>query len=176
MRTLRAFLFILLFLGPTNIWAQPIKCPKLPEKYEWKNAREYKHDEDLVLKTLQWLNTSSMSNDITLRGKANLFVLEWICGTPRLQLEINSQALPFYTNYPDLLFSYIFGMAQCKLTKNGECSEQKAIISGYNAVAFQIGANKGLKKSKELKPLYKAYKRDKMESYVQSLTTKTEEK
>jgi hypothetical protein len=117
-----------------------------------------------------------MQNDVTVRGRANLFVLEWICGTPRLKLELNSEELPFYTNYPDLLFAYIFGMAQCKLTKNGDCDEHKAIISGYNAVAFQIEANEGLKKSKELKPIYKAYRRKKMDSYVQSLITKKDVK
>jgi hypothetical protein len=176
MRTLRTLVFIMLFIGPVKSWAQPGKCPKLPENYEWKNAREYKRDEDLVLKTLQWLNTTSMSNEVSVRGRANLFVLEWICGTPRMKLEINSEVLPFYANYPDLLFAYIFGMAQCKLAKNEPCNELKAIVSGYNAVAFQIGSTEGLKKAKELKPIYKAYKRDKMESYVESLITKTEEK
>ncbi len=117
-----------------------------------------------------------MNTEPLTRGKANLFALEWICGTPRIKLEINSEQLPFYANYPDLLFAYIFGMAQCKLTKNEDCNEHKAIISGYNAVAYQIGSIEGLKKSKELKPIFKAYKRDKMDNYVQSLITKTEVK
>ncbi len=172
----RILFLIVLIAQPLLFAAQPSKCPKLPETYEWNNAREYKRDEDLILKTLQWLNSTPMQNDVTVRGRANLFVLEWICGTPRLKLELNSEELPFYTNYPDLLFAYIFGMAQCKLTKNGDCDEHKAMISGYNAVAFQIEANEGLKKSKELKPIYKAYRRKKMESYVQSLITKKDVK
>lgn len=167
------FILAVFLFGTSYCHAQPSRCPKLPDKYSWKNAREYKRDEDLVLKTLQWLNTTPMNADLINRGKANLFALEWICGTSHFKIEIDSNLLPFYANYPDLLFAYIFGSAQCMLAKNDDCDEHKAMISGYNAVAYQIGAIDGLKKSKELKPIYQAYKRNKMDQYVQSLTTKT---
>ena len=151
--------------------AQSRECPKLPEKYEWHTTRDYKRDEDLVLRTLQWLTTTPLNEEIAIRGKANLFVMEWICGSPRIKIEIDSDKLPFYIDYPDLLFPYIHGVAACKLAKNNPCNELQAAVSGFECVAYMIRADEDLKKIKALQPIVKASKKDKMESYVQSLMT-----
>jgi hypothetical protein len=153
------------------IAAQTKECPKLPEKYEWHTTRDYKRDEELVLRTLQWLTTTPLNEEIALRGKANLFVMEWICGSPRIKIDIDSDKLPFYIDYPDLLFPYIHGVAQCKLAKNTTCNELQAAVSGFKSVAYMIRTDDDLKKIKALQPIVKASKKEKMESYVQALMT-----
>jgi hypothetical protein len=159
------------YFGASPTTAQTKECPKLPEKYEWHSARDYKRDEDLVLRTLQWLTTTPLNEDASIRGKANLFVMEWICGSPRIKIKIESDKLPFYIDYPDLLFPYIHGVAQCKLAKNTTCNELQAAVNGFNSVAYMIRTDDELKKSKALQPILKASKKDKMESYVQALMT-----
>ncbi len=156
--------------------AQSAKCPKIPDNYDWNSARDYKREEDLVLKTLQWLNNTPLNKDAEMRGKANLFVMEWICGSPRLKISINSDNLPFYNDYPDLLFPFVHGMAQCKLGKNAECNELQSMISGFNVVAFMIQSDEKLKKIKALQPLVKAYKKGKMQAYVESVISKSSQK
>ena len=165
-RTIITTLLILLYLTDA---AQTTNCPKLPEKYEWKTVREYKRDEELVFKTLQWLNKTPFNEQLLQRSKANLFVMEWICGSPTISIDIKTSELPFYEEYPDLLFPYIHGIAQCKLKKNPECNEQKAIISGFNAVAFMVSTDPSLNKAKTFRNFIKAYKKDKMANYVESL-------
>jgi hypothetical protein len=166
---IRFGLVCLICFAPLLLAAQVGKCPKLPEKHEWKTTRDYKRDEELVLRTLQWLTSTPLNDDIAMRGKANLFVMEWICGSPRIKIHIDSDALPFYVDYPDLLFPYIHGVAQCKLSKNTDCNELQAAVSGFESVAFMIRADDDLRKIKALQPITKAHKKDKMESYVQSL-------
>lgn len=163
--------FCLICFAPCMMTAQSRECPKLPEKYEWHTTRDFKRDEDLVLRTLQWLTTTPLNEEIAIRGKANLFVMEWICGSPRIMIEIDSDKLPFYIDYPDLLFPYIHGVAQCKLTKNTTCNELQAAVSGFKCVAYMIREDDALKKIKALQPIVKASKKDKMESYVQTLMT-----
>lgn len=167
-----SFIFIILVFRFVHGYAQPVGCPRLPDKYEWKTAREYKRDEDLVLRTLQWLNSTPMNEQLVVRSKANLFVMQWICGSPSLKMVIETGSLPFYEEFPDLLFPYIHGVAQCNLTKNKSCDEQKATINGFNTVAFMIQHDDVLKKNKSLQGLLKASKKGKMELYVQSLRNK----
>lgn len=176
MQALRVFLLVTFSLATHFFWAQPGRCPKLPERYKWETAREYKRDEELVLKTLQWLTTTPINSEIALRGKANLFVMEWICGSPRIEIEIDSDMLSFYIDYPDLLFPYIHGIAQCKLSKNSACNELEAMVSGFECVAFMIRTDEQMKKVKDLQPIVKAHKKNKMDLYVEAIMKNKTEK
>lgn len=159
----------LLMLWSTIAAAQNSKCPKLPEAYHWDSARDYKREEDLVIRTLQWLTKTPFNSEVEMRAKANLFVTEWICGSPRIELIVHSEQLPFYIDYPDLLFPYLHGMALYKLNKNGECNELESMIEGFNTVAFMILNDANFKKVKSLQPIAKAYRKGKMHAYVESL-------
>jgi hypothetical protein len=166
---IRTIITTLLFLLHLAVAAQAANCPELPDKYEWKTARDYKRDEELVLKTLNWLNSTPLNEQIIQRSKANLFVMEWICGSPTLNIRVETSELPFYEEFPDLLFPYIHGIAQCKLKKKSACDEQKAVISGFNSVGFMILSDESLNKAPTLKQLIKAYKKGKLANYIDSL-------
>jgi hypothetical protein len=154
--------------------AQVSKCPKLPVNYHWESARDYKRDEDLAIRTLRWLVSTPLNSDLQLRGDANLFVMEWICGSPRIEINIQTEALPFYAEYPDLLFPYIHGVAYCYLSKNTDCNELQAQVEGFNTVAFMVRTDAKLSKVKSFHALLKAYKKGKMASYVESLKSNKE--
>jgi hypothetical protein len=170
------FIALIILTAPQIFRGQTVKCPKLPDKYKWESGKEYKRDEELVLRTLQWLTVTPLSSDILLRGKANLFVMEWICGSPRIEIRIDSDILPFYIDYPDLLFPYIHGIARCKLGKKTDCSELQAMISGFECVAYMIQTDEELKRAKQLQPIVKAYKKNKLEPFVESLMKNKTEK
>lgn len=160
-------LIIALAFSLSNLLAQPAVAPRIPEHYEWKNARDYKRDEDLIVRTLQWLCTNPLSEAVEYRSKATLFVMEWIAGSPRLKISISSTDLPFYDNYPDLLFPYIQGVALKKLGKPACQSELEAMVGGFSVVGFMIESDPVFKKDKFLQPLLKAYKKNKMQPYVE---------
>jgi hypothetical protein len=84
-----------------------------------------------------------------------------------LKISITSTDLPFYDNYPDLLFPYIQGVALKKLGKPTCESELEAMVSGFSVVGFMIESDPVLKKDKFLQPLLKAYKKNKMQPYVE---------
>ena len=166
-------LTIALVLCLSTTLAQSPIAPRIPEHYEWKTAREYKRDEDLVIRTLQWLCANPLSTGIEYRSKATLFVMEWIAGSPRLTLSIRSADLPFYESYPDLLFPYIQGLALKKLGKPACESELEAMVGGFSVVGFMIESDPVLKKEKALQPLLKAYKKNKLQPYVEELLART---
>jgi hypothetical protein len=167
------FVTIIITLGLSTTLAQTPAAPRIPEHYEWKNAREYKRDEDLIVRTLQWLCTNPLTSGVEYRSKATLFVMEWIAGSPRLKISIRSTDLPFYDNYPDLLFPYIQGVALKKLGKPPCESELEAMVGGFSVVGFMIESDPILKKEKALQPLLKAYKKNKLQPYIQEQLDRT---
>jgi len=160
-------LTILIAFSLSNLSAQPAVAPRIPEHYEWKNARDYKRDEDLIVRTLSWLCATPLNEAVEYRSKATLFVMEWIAGSPRLKIAITSADLPFYENYPDLLFPYIHGVALKKLGKPACASELEAMVGGFSVVGFMIESDVVLKKEKPLQPLLKAYKKNKLQPFVE---------
>lgn len=164
------------FLTPLLGISQPLECPKIPDNYQWSSARDYKREEELVYKTLQWLNATPLKSELETRSKASLFVMQWLCGSPRIKISIATENLPFYSDYPDLLIPFIHGMTQCKLSKNSNCDELHAMISGFNTLAFMIQSDGELKKQKALQPIVKAYKKRKMQFYVESILSKSTQK
>lgn len=166
-------LTITLALCLLDVLAQSSTAPRIPEHYEWKTVRDYKRDEDLVVRTLQWLCTNPLSAGVEYRSKATLFVMEWIAGSPRLKISINSSVLPFYDNYPDLLFPYIHGIALKKLGKPACESELEAMLGGFAVVGFMIESDAILKKEKALQPLLKAYKKNKLQTFVEEQLART---
>ena len=164
------------FMAPLLGMSQPQKCPKIPDSYQWNSARDYKREEELVYRTLTWLNATPLRSELEARSKASSFVMEWICGSPRIKLSIKTENLPFYSEYPDLLFPFIQGMAQCKLAKTNDCDELQSMVSGFSTVAFMIQSDSELKKAKPLQPIIKAHKKGKMQAYVESILSKSAHK
>jgi hypothetical protein len=168
-----ALLTITLALCFLDAFSQITNAPRIPEHYEWKTARDYKRDEDLVIRTLQWLCTTPLNSGIEFRSKATLFVMEWIAGSPRLKISINSGVLPFYDNFPDLLFPYVHGVALKKLGKPACESELEAMLGGFTVVGFMIDSDPILKKEKALQPLLKAYKKNRLQTFVEEQLART---
>jgi len=152
-----------------HVCAQPSSAPRIPENYHWESLRDYKKDEDLIVRTLQWLCKTPINNEIEYRSSASLFVMEWIAGSPRIKIEIASNVLPFYETYPDLLFPYIQGLALKKLSKPACSNELEAMIGGFNVLGFMIDTDPSLRKEKVLRPILKAYRKNKMLSFVEKL-------
>jgi len=161
---------IILSLGLAfGINAQTSAVPKIPENYHWESSRDYKRDEEQIIRTLQWLCRTPINSEVENRSTANLYVMEWIAGSPRIKIEIDSQQLPFYQAYPDLLFAYVQGIALKKLAKQSNDDEQQAVVGGFNTVGYMIATDPVLRKEVALHPLLKAYKKNKMLAFVEAL-------
>lgn len=157
---------MLLFLASASTQAQVGKCPKIPTTYTWNTKEEFAKDEDLVRKTLRWLCFTPLALDCQQRTLANAFVMEWLAGSPELTIDVETRYLPFVKNHPDLLFSFIHGVALYKMDKP-QLKEQTILYQkGFEAVANLALQSKELEHDPELKPLLKAFKKNKMKAFV----------
>jgi hypothetical protein len=165
-------LTLLFLFGQITVNAQEGRCPKLPASYLWETEKDYKKDEDLVKKTLRWLCATPYSVDVEQRSLANVFVLEWIAGSPDILVEVKTDYLPFYLDHPDLLYTFIHAVALFKIEKPGIKDEPTLYKEGFNVIAELAVQSKELSHSHALRPLLKAHKKSKMKEYVKSIQQK----
>jgi len=166
------FLLVLCLFMRADIVAQEGHCPKLPVQYAWETGADYEKDRDLVKKTLRWLCQTPLAVDVQQRSLANAFVLEWLTGVPSVTIEIKTENLPFYKSNPDLLFTFIHGMALYKMDHEDEKNEVTLYCKGFETVSSLALQSKELSKEHDLKPLLKATRKQKLREYVKELLQK----
>jgi hypothetical protein len=152
------------------------KCPDLPETYAWTTAQAYQKDADLVKRTLKWLTNAPMNMDLATRSEANIFVLTWISGAPDLRVEIETENLPFIVSHPELLDSFIHGVALAQMQKEKPLTEVEKYCAGFQSVAQVASWSKSLCKCRQLRALMRAYKKNKVKEYTEKWLAKTVDK
>ncbi len=152
------------------------QCPKLPEKYEWNSHDDYAKDKQLVTKTLRWLCVTPLGIEVQQRSIANAFVLEWLAGTDEFKLIVDSKVLPFQTEHPELLFTLLHGMALYMIDHPKENNTIKLHTEGLKVVANLATQSKELSKSRSMKKLIHAAKRNKLKAYTEKILMRKKEK
>jgi hypothetical protein len=166
-------LYILLFVTVSfSGWTQRTKCPEIPEKYVWEKPQDYKRDSVFVSECLSWLCQAPLYNNLECRSRVNIFVMEWLAGTPHMTIDVDSKALPFTDENPELLYTFIHGMALYKM-KNKSCEDVHEMrIHGLKTVCNLIEKEEEMKRSKSVKQLMRMSKSDKkLNNYYQKLVS-----
>jgi hypothetical protein len=149
------------------------KCPEVPKNYQWNTPESYRKDEEQVKKVLKWLTFAPLQIDLVTRSEANLFVLQWLSGTPDYMVDIDTEKLPFMASHPELLDSFIHGVALAYLNKGSEVDVLLAYSSGFQSVAQVALQSKMMSKSRTLKPLLRAASRQQVKAYTQKILAKS---
>lgn len=149
--------------------AQSEHCWEKTRETEALTADDYIKEKDCVKKTLRWLCNTPLGMEIQQRSYANAYVMEWIAGTPLFTLEIETRYLYFINEHPELLYSFIHGMAYYKLDHPEEKDRLKLYSEGYKVVAQLASQSKELSKSSVLKPLLKAARKKAIRDYTQTV-------
>lgn len=148
------------------------KCPELPQEYAWNTPEDYRKDTELVKKTLRWLSTAPLHVDLAKRSEANVFVLKWLSGSPDYVIAIDTKKLCFIDDHPELLDTFIHGVALAYLSKGNTITKVEAYTAGFQAVVQVAAQSKSLSKSRRLKPLFKATRKNEMKKYTEKVLAK----
>jgi hypothetical protein len=153
----------------TNIClSQKARCWETAQQ-EVLTSEDYLKDKECVKKTLRWLCTTPLGVEVQQRSYANAYVMEWIAGTPMFTLELETKYLLFIDEHPELLYSFIHGMASYKLEHVDEKNPVKLYSEGFKIVASLASQSKELSKSSVLKPLLKAARKKTIREYTQTV-------
>ncbi|MDZ4752027.1 MAG: hypothetical protein SGI87_10460 [Flavobacteriales bacterium] len=158
---LKYFSIFVLFLLAFPALGQRSKCPVVPDEYSWNSASDYSMDSSLVAECLVWLCNAALYDRMECRSEVNLFVMEWLAGSPSVKIDVDSKLLPFTEENPELLFSYIHGMALYQLKNRRNDDLVKSRIEGLKAVSQLVEREEDMKKSKDVRKLLRMAKSDK---------------
>lgn len=152
------------------------KCPEIKNTEGWADASAYAKDRENVKECLRWLCKSAYGADIKCRSEVNVYVLQWLAGTPEITVELKSEYLPQTEVYQeDIMYSMLHGMAYYLLDHIEEKDELKLHVKGLEVVAKLAEQSEELSKDKSMKALLKAYRRGKLVEYAKELREKAAE-
>lgn len=136
-----------------------------PENYTFETKKDYKKYEDKVLESIDWLQSVGVNMYINQRRQTNKFLLEWMEGTPDVSIEIRGYILPYLTENPDMLMTFMGGYVKDALT-NDASTTYSANLAGVRAIVTYYKDGNGLKKDKSLEKLLKLDDKNKLESWL----------
>lgn len=164
MRTLLLLFFSMIWRG---LVAQT-SLPAIPDSLELNTVEDYRKLERDVEKCLKWLCTAPYGQDIVYRSEANAFVLAWLAGTPDYTVVVESKNFDFGSFSEELIYSFVHAKTYLMLTRGEKWEESKLNLEAMKIVCTLIISSEKMSKNKELKPLIKAYNKDRLEDYLKS--------
>lgn len=137
----------LLFSG--NVFAQSFEVPK---NYVLKVAADYDQHEAAVRQAIQWLQQTPLDEQEEKRKAAVDFVLDWINGSPKVNVELFPVAAQFEDKNPGMLAMFMAFSAQYVLDHNfiDNKREKYKYAMAQLAVFYKEGKGVSMKKDKLL--------------------------
>jgi hypothetical protein len=164
---------LLACLVSLNLAAQ--KCPEIKNTEGWADASAYAKDRENVKDCLRWLCKTAYGADIKCRSEVNVYVLQWLAGTPEFTVSLKSEYIPQTEIYEEeIMYSMLHGMAYYLLDHKEEKDELKLHVKGLEVVAKLAEQSEELSKDKNMKALIKAHRKDKMVEYANALKSKAD--
>jgi len=130
------FVFSLLFTASVQAQETP-----LPASYTLQSETDYRQYESNVLASIQWLQNTPRTVDVTKRKQTEDFLIKWIYGTPYLKVVIEPYAMKLSGKNADLLVSFIFGYTEFLLKNIAEKDALFANVAGINFLMKDYTAN-----------------------------------
>ena len=162
--------FFIFLLASHLALGQDGRKPEISDTIKWEAAADYSRDRELVIRCLKWLCTAPMGQDVVYRSEANAFVLRWLSGSPDVIIDIDEVVFDFTEGNDDILFSVIHAMALTTMTKKKEMDKEKLAVETIRIVCELVDSSEKYSADKKMKTVLKAYRREKLEEYVQERT------
>lgn len=144
--------------------------PDLPSEYTLELAEDYEQYEETVIQSLKWLLKTPVEESVNLRAKHNAFVLIWLSGSPSINIDIDSKAMPFMEKHEDLFYTFLHGMALYALKHQDKKTDSlKNHTAGIKAVATMVEQSHAIKIDSSLRKLMKAYRKKELKDYTAKL-------
>jgi hypothetical protein len=143
------------------------QVPEIPVDYSWNSAAEYARDQSKVREVLKWLCKTPLGVEVQKRSEANLFVMEWIAGSPGFTLKLSTVVLPeFPIGQEQLMYSYIHGAALYAMDHPNEQDSVRFAVEGLKVLARLVEQSESLSKERAMRPLLKAFRKNKLKEYA----------
>ncbi|HYK76116.1 MAG TPA: hypothetical protein VEV16_04005 [Daejeonella sp.] len=121
-------LFVLLLIGFNSTWAQNL--PPIPANYKLESPADFKAYETEVIQCIYWLAETPRNTHPEMRQKTEDFLVQWIYGSPYVNVIIEPYIMKLSSKNADLLLSFIFGYSLYQLEHPGDKNLLPANVAG----------------------------------------------
>lgn len=156
-------LIILLFVSISAL-AQELE---IPNDLKLEKAEDYQKTEPLVIRSVEWLLKTPVSENPEKRKEVHTFLMKWMTGSPTVSIALVSGIVPLDSS--DCLMSFMGGWTKYSL--ENEYSKNKiacAVAGAENAIAFYEKNKSELGKNADMEKLIKQQKKGTLKKYIAS--------
>ncbi len=140
---------------------------EIPENVQLTSKEDYKKQETLVLKGIDWIHETSLDKDKEKRKEVNAFLMRWMTGSPSVSIKLVGGIVPMECG--ECLMSFLAGWTKYSLENNYSKDTIENALAGVNRFIGFYEKNKNLlKKTSEVKTLLKKKKKGKLKKYIAS--------
>lgn len=158
-----AFLLCLATLFTTAVVAQDFEVPadvKLDSKEDY-----VKYEKDII-RAAKWLEARPIAKDDNKRIQVNMFVMQWLTGSPTVTVTMRPVALDLTDKNPQLLMVFMASYTRWALENNYSKEDQKGYLAGIKSIINLYNLGGDIKKDKDLQKVIEADKAGTLEAWL----------
>jgi len=139
---------------------------EVPQNVELKTKDDYAKYETAIIDAAKWLEETDLNKETDKRQQVNTFVVQWISGSPTINVDINEQLGKIYSKNAQLLGLYLASYARNFLENKGTATKFSAIKAGLISMMNVYKKGIEISKSKEMDKLIKLTDENKLDDYI----------
>ena len=156
---------LLLLCSAIKVSAQTIY--QVPSNYVLKAKTDYPQYEQDVVKTADWLLQTPLAEQAGTRQSANKFIMDWVSGSPNVNVTVGKKLLDLTDKNPDFMFMYFGLFAKYSLEhKDSTMDSNKADMEVLTALINKYKNDPAVVKDSDLDKLAKLYQDGKLENWI----------
>lgn len=164
---MKLFSLLLLFsiaVLPAKLYSQVFEVPL---SYELKVAEDYKRYEKDVIAAAKWLKKMPLDEQLEKRRLVSKFVLDWVNGSPTVDVELNETIMDFEKKNKGMMIIYMACCAQYVLENNYSKDMRAKHRAALRDMIAVYKSGLGISKDKKMEKLIKSDEGGKIDEWLE---------
>ncbi len=139
---------------------------EVPTNYELKSPSDYPRYEKDIIEAAKWLKETPLYEQEEKHQKVFAFVLQWVNGSPNVNVEINPTIMDFEKKNKGMLILYMASSARYVLENNYSKDMRAKHKFALHEMIAVYKATKNIKRDKKMEKLIKSDEEGKLDEWL----------
>ena len=143
-------LTLLLLTFSTGLFSQDFE---VPANYKLESAGDFSFYEQDIINCVNWMTSTPLIEQGSLRTDASIFLVEWLKGNPFMTVKPKKEIVTFANSSPNLVLIFMGGWARYAIEKHdfknklaGNVAGIETVIDFYTLNRKDLGRDKNVEK------------------------------
>jgi len=161
--------FIILLIGSVFFLSQKGLCQdySVPVNYELKAREDYSRYEKNIIDAANWLMAIPLNEQKDKRKEVSSFVVQWVNGSPTVNVEINPIILDFEKKNQGMLVLYMAASAKYVLQNNYSNDMRAKHRAALRDLIKVYKDGKGIQRDKKMEKLIKKDEKGQIDEWLE---------